>query len=551
MPENGGVFMVEAEESKVDRIDGSPIPDLQVSGESDEIPDLNRFSCEFCDRSWEKDFLRTAWPRRVLHIRLILVPAAVIFVLGTLVDVLVIGPNTGIVAMIVVIRFAVAAAFGALAVGVGSLDFRPGLLESLTVGAMALVSAVTCVIVWVIRGELMLHAMTAFVLIFIFYLVVPVRLISALLVCLTFSVGFVCATLAFLDLRPDEMIQVVLYLTLANVLGSLVCRERHAAQRREFFRARKQSQVAHKLRAEVRGREQAEQALAESEQRFRSLVELSPDAILVHRDGILLYINPLGERLLDVERSGEYLGRQVMDFVLPRYREVITQRLTSIQREGAALPTIEVEVRTPAGRVVACEVVSGRINYLGEVAVQSVIRDIAERKKLREELTRLATTDPLTGINNRRSFFDTYEREWSRARRLSRPLALLMFDVDHFKRVNDQHGHAVGDEVLRALVVPAGDLLRGEDTLARLGGEEFVVLLPGVEESGAEVVADRLRQSLSEVRVKAPEGTACCTVSVGVVQCRLVKESPDGALKRVDEALYAAKRGGRNRVVVG
>jgi diguanylate cyclase (GGDEF)-like protein len=221
-----------------------------------------------------------------------------------------------------------------------------------------------------------------------------------------------------------------------------------------------------------------------------------------------------------------------------------------MEADGGPMPSIEVKVRTADGRTIICEVVSATTVFEDRAAVQSVIRDISARKSLEEELTRLATTDPLTGIANRRSFFDRLETEWARARRHTRRLSLLTFDIDHFKRVNDAHGHAIGDAVLKALVGAAQSLLRAEDTLARLGGEEFAVILPEVDREGARVVGERLRERLAEVEVAVPDGVVSCTVSVGVVQGKPAHESPDRALQRADDALYAAKEAGRDTVIM-
>jgi diguanylate cyclase (GGDEF)-like protein len=163
----------------------------------------------------------------------------------------------------------------------------------------------------------------------------------------------------------------------------------------------------------------------------------------------------------------------------------------------------------------------------------------------------MATTDPLTGIFNRRRFFERLDSEWSRCRRRACAMSILMLDIDEFKQVNDAHGHAVGDSVLRSLVGAAADLLRSEDVFARLGGEEFAVLLPEIAEDGATTVAERLRSHLSQVRVDSPSGTVRCTVSIGVAEARLAKESPDATLKRADDALYQAKAAGRDQVCVG
>lgn len=157
-----------------------------------------------------------------------------------------------------------------------------------------------------------------------------------------------------------------------------------------------------------------------------------------------------------------------------------------------------------------------------------------------------ADHDHLTGAFSRRAFFDLAAREQARALRHGSPLSLLLFDVDHFKRINDTHGHATGDRVLAEIVERAGSAVRAIDTVARLGGEEFAVLLPATGADTALLVAERLRQGL-DCPPDAGAGVGY-TVSVGVATL-LPGESIDALLSRADAALYAAKAGGRNAVV--
>jgi diguanylate cyclase (GGDEF)-like protein len=177
-------------------------------------------------------------------------------------------------------------------------------------------------------------------------------------------------------------------------------------------------------------------------------------------------------------------------------------------------------------------------------------REIARRRALEAELRQLASTDALTGAHNRRSFFELCDRELQRARRYGRPLALLMLDVDHFKRINDAHGHGVGDEVLKRLVGVCVKNLRPQDIVGRLGGEEFAVAMPESPAEAAERAAERLRRSLSQVEVPADKGSVHFTVSIGVADWPPDRCLED-TLERADKAMYAAKRGGRNRVVLG
>lgn len=174
----------------------------------------------------------------------------------------------------------------------------------------------------------------------------------------------------------------------------------------------------------------------------------------------------------------------------------------------------------------------------------------AELRTLNVELEALATTDSLTGINNRRNFFALAADEIARSKRYDRPLTVLMFDIDHFKRINDTHGHAVGDAVLKAVAQMCITTLRETDVLGRLGGEEFAILLPEAEDGWEQ--AERLRSTLERLRTPVPDGGEVrATVSVGTATARPDDVAIDRLLGRADRALYAAKQAGRNRTMRG
>ncbi|MCW5596093.1 MAG: GGDEF domain-containing protein [Rhodocyclaceae bacterium] len=169
--------------------------------------------------------------------------------------------------------------------------------------------------------------------------------------------------------------------------------------------------------------------------------------------------------------------------------------------------------------------------------------------QLASELNRLATLDALTGIGNRRVFYTRAEAELARCRRKSTPLSLLMIDLDRFKAINDALGHAAGDEALRRFASLVGPHLREYDFFARLGGEEFVVLLPDATEEFALAIAERLRELTETEHLPSPAFPVPTTASIGVAQLHADETAIDPLLHRADQALYAAKRGGRNRVV--
>ena len=164
------------------------------------------------------------------------------------------------------------------------------------------------------------------------------------------------------------------------------------------------------------------------------------------------------------------------------------------------------------------------------------------------EVRRLATTDFLTGLYNRRHFFEMAEREFQRARRYGQSLCAMMLDLDHFKLVNDTYGHAVGDQVLKEIAECCRNELRGVDVLGRYGGEEFAIMLPEIDLSTAFQVAERLRKSIARKTVDAKRSLLVITVSIGVSAVEDEDLSVEDVIGRADKALYSAKRGGRNRV---
>ncbi|MCB2185490.1 MAG: GGDEF domain-containing protein [Deltaproteobacteria bacterium] len=174
--------------------------------------------------------------------------------------------------------------------------------------------------------------------------------------------------------------------------------------------------------------------------------------------------------------------------------------------------------------------------------------EIARRKEAEAKLEILATTDDLTGLENRRSFLDKAARECRRARRYGQPLSLIMLDTDRFKRVNDHYGHQTGDQVLAAVAQACRRELRDSDILARLGGEEFAALLPQTGPAESLATAERLRRAVESLAVTSPHGPVQITLSAGTASLGPPADSLDQLLSRADEALYRAKAAGRNQV---
>lgn len=201
--------------------------------------------------------------------------------------------------------------------------------------------------------------------------------------------------------------------------------------------------------------------------------------------------------------------------------------------------------------------------FAGTIAV---ITDLSKQKSIEEELRRtkhslekafareqeLANTDTLTGIHNRRSLFEFAERKLAIAARYKQSLATMMFDIDHFKNVNDSYGHSIGDSILREVTRIVKDELRKADTFGRYGGEEFIVLLPMTSAKQAYSLAERIRHKVASLRVPSERGEVSITLSIGVVELshNAKEENPEDIFRRADIAMYAAKASGRNCTII-
>ena len=180
-----------------------------------------------------------------------------------------------------------------------------------------------------------------------------------------------------------------------------------------------------------------------------------------------------------------------------------------------------------------------------------LMKEIEQRKKTQEELERIVLLDPLTGLYNRRHFFNVAFTEFKKARRYGRPLSVILLDADHFKNVNDTYGHAVGDRVLIHLSEIMRNSLRTVDILARYGGEEFIILLPETNLPHTLYAAERIREQVEKTPLPLEDGQVDLTVSLGVadIQSCPTECSFDNLLLHADKALYNAKNTGRNRIV--
>ncbi len=289
-----------------------------------------------------------------------------------------------------------------------------------------------------------------------------------------------------------------------------------------------------------------EYGLLKNEQKLRSILEILPYPIYIARksDGKLLFVNRKS-CLLFQKSATQFLHTSAVDlYVDPQDRLNLHELFKSV----SDIRDMEVRMKTAQGRVFIAELAAILIDYNGFPAFLVALNDISQRKVLEEELFRKASTDALTGINNRGYFQNLAEQEVRRTRRFSRALSAMMIDIDHFKSVNDSLGHSAGDAVIQGIVKRSLESLRQSDRIGRIGGEEFAVVLPETSLSAAFEVADRLRAHIQEKPIIAEHFAVPCTVSIGVAQLSEEDGGIEDLLARADKALYRAKQTGRNKV---
>ena len=274
-----------------------------------------------------------------------------------------------------------------------------------------------------------------------------------------------------------------------------------------------------------------------------------------------------GVVLLDADLNAQFLNRKMRSFwevsderaaSHPSYASLISSARHAVDPQIApedkpaffgrriaevrAGDTAPRDLQTPDGRRIRahCTVLDGG----GRIITYCDISDLIRKE---QQLKKLATTDLLTGLFNRRHFIEMAEAEWGRFQRYHRPLSVLMVDIDHFKSVNDRYGHAVGDEAIVAVGRACTEGKRGSDIVGRIGGEEFAILLPETDPAQAKIVADRLYRRISEQILMAHSVHFNVTTSIGIATASVSMSGFDALMRSADQALYQAKANGRNR----
>lgn len=324
---------------------------------------------------------------------------------------------------------------------------------------------------------------------------------------------------------------------------------------------------------DITSRKKAEIALARAERTIRTILETLPVGVwVIDLLGRVVHGNAAGKRIWaganepksrevpPVEGAWFGSGQSVapaewsVERVIAKGESLTDQEISIICRDDSKKILLHsaVPIREADGSVSGAIIVNQDITVRHQIQAALVAAQTeSERvnRELQQALQRertVAQTDELTGLFNRRHFFATGRSHFELAARHGKPLSVIMFDIDHFKLINDRFGHDVGDAALRHVARLASEHVRSTDVFARYGGEEFIMLLPETRADSALMLAERIRQAIGGSRIETEQGPLAMTISAGVAESAGPPETLETLMKHADQALYAAKNGGRN-----
>ncbi|MCV6607201.1 MAG: diguanylate cyclase, partial [Campylobacterales bacterium] len=287
-----------------------------------------------------------------------------------------------------------------------------------------------------------------------------------------------------------------------------------------------------------------EKELEETRELFESITTTSLSGIFVFNEKFT-YTNPEFQKITGFSEE-ELLNKSFHEIFACQYQEKANE-IVQLVKEHKKLDDnfFEGKISTKDGLEKWVHASVNTIKHKDDFIGTGSIIDISELKNLQEKLTRQANYDNLTKAINRHYFVEIYKHEATRSDRSQQPISLIILDIDHFKLVNDNYGHNIGDYILREMTNKITSTLRDSDSFIRWGGEEFIIFAPETDLKGASNIAEKVRKSIEEYSFKEVEKI---TISLGVVM-RKVDESLETLVERADKNLYKAKETGRNRVV--
>lgn len=373
--------------------------------------------------------------------------------------------------------------------------------------------------------------------------------------------GELSGVLTLADIDPIWLKQVQDF-SLFRVIGEIIANalERQRAQEAER-RARQQSESLRRVMAALTSELDLEQVLNSILDYLEKVIPFNLAVVLL-QDGKAYHLKTCkGLQFPDQQSNFSFLTEKTLLKEIYSSGQTLIladaqqdERFRSLSAHESIHGWLGVPLRLRGklmGYLIICSEIPGAYGQAEAALVQTFADQSAiaiDNARLYQQAQQLSVTDPLTGLNNRRRFFELARKEFQRSQRYRRDLSILMIDIDHFKQVNDLHGHLAGDRVLQSLARDLVQNLRGNDLLGRYGGDEFVVLMPETDLRQACQVAERICQSISGTPLKITAGEVCISASLGVAALDVECKGLDTLLVRADRALYAAKETGRNQV---
>ena len=489
----------------------------------------------------EHAFLSGEWEYISARLRILGLWGSVAFMLAAYTDFTVLGSRPVLFGLLALRLIVLALGIRLVALGRRPEAAEPGRIARALLAFEVSVLGIFLVLVPAYGGTVDYHAITALLLTIALYAYAPALSAGSLWVGPIFTVIFLLEAVFVLHAEPKVSSIVSILLVFANFVGWQVATQLNRIQRMNWM-------DRNRLRREVAERMAAEKRALAGEENLQRLFDTTPVPMVLSQQssGRVLRYNQAAENLLDAAgkvRAGE--AAFSADFFADPVQ--FAQQREQLLRDGRVGP-LDVQLKTTDGRAVDVMLSSAVLQFHGEPATIASLVEITARKRYEHELHRLAQADPLTGLLNRRGFFAQASQLIKDLQASGTVMAVLLMDADHFKLINDAHGHAVGDEALRQIGAMIQTQLRDADALARVGGEEFACLLPRTSKQQAVDIAERIRTTVGTQCLHC--SGVCVTVSLSIGVSLLADDELriDEALNRADRAMYVAKRGGRNRV---
>lgn len=294
---------------------------------------------------------------------------------------------------------------------------------------------------------------------------------------------------------------------------------------------------------DITERDRAERNLLESEERYRKLVEFSPETTLIHINREIIYVNQAGVELIGAQNSEQVIGRDVLDFIYP---EDINQAIEKMQQVRKGISEIsEYRILKLDGTVIFTDIMAFITTYEGEEAVQVIIRDISKRKKAEEQVQLLAYYDSLTGMANRNLLYEHLYEAVTRNEKSGQSFAVMFLDLDRFKMINDTYGHSFGDLLLQKVSTRLTNSVGEEGKIFRYGGDEFIIVLETDKRSKVSETAEKIIFMLaSSFNIKGRQ--MFISTSIGISIYPKDGENVEALIQNSDIAMYNAKENGKN-----